>query len=101
MTRLCLEETARTGAQVLVDVCQGCLAQFYLEEPRYPFEVQNCLTILGEAMGISYEDKLKNFYRYSDIDKNIAEARENVKASSYDFDHVSRLAKRFFRGPSS
>ena len=101
MTRLCLEEVASTGAQVLVDFCQGCLAQFYLEETRYPFEVQNILTILGEAMGISYEDKLKKFYCSSDLDKDIAEARENIEASSYDFDHVARLAKRFFVGPSS
>ena len=101
MTRLCLEEVAGTGAQVLVDFCQGCLAQFYLEEPKYPFEVQNILTILGEAMGISYEDKLKKFYRSSDLDNDIAEARENIEANSYNFDHVARLAKRFFVGPSS
>jgi len=101
MTRLCLEEVAHTGAQVLVDFCQGCLTQFLLEEPKYPFEVQSILAILGEAMGISYEDKLKKFYSSSDLDKDIAEARENIEASSYDFDNVSRLAKRFFSGPSS
>ena len=94
-----MEEAAKTGAQALVDVCQGCLAQFYLEEPSCAFEVQNCLAIIGEAMGISYEDKLKKFYRSKDIDKDIAEAREIIEANSYDVGQVSRLANRFFQRP--
>jgi len=101
MTRLCLEEVVDTGAQVLVDFCQGCLAQFYSQEPKYPFEVQNILSILGEAMGISYEDRLHKFYHSGDLDKDIAEAAGNIKASPYDFDRVVRLAKRFFATPDS
>jgi len=100
MTRQCLEEAARTGAEVLVDACQGCHLQFCPEEPKYPLEIQNCLTIIGQSMGISYEDKIKKFYSYGDADKVLAEARENIEAGPYDFDHVAHLAKRFFKGPS-
>jgi len=100
MARQCLEEAARTGAELLVDACQGCHLQLCPHERGYPLEIQNCLTIIGEAMGISYEDKMKKFIRYGDADKILAEARENIEASPYDFDQVEHLAKRFFKGPS-
>jgi heterodisulfide reductase subunit D len=96
ITSQCLQEAARTGAKVLVDACQGCHLQFCPEESKYPFEIQNCLTIIGEAMGINYEDKMKRFYRYGNADKILAEAKENIEAGPYDFSFVAYLAKRLF-----
>ena len=101
MTRECLEEYALTGAEILVDACQGCHLQFCPEDPLYPFETRHCLSIIAEAMGLNYEEKLEKFYRETDTDRILSECKENIDASPYDFDHVAFFVKRFFKGPIS
>jgi Fe-S oxidoreductase len=96
MVKRCLEEAASTGAEVMVDACVGCHFQFLPEESKYPFQVEHILTLVGEAMGMNYEDKIKRFYRYGDIDRIMAEARENIESSPYDSNSVAYLAKRMF-----
>lgn len=96
MVRRCLEEAAKTGAEEMVDACQGCHFQFLPEESKYPFRVTHLLTLVGEAMGINYEDKIGKFYRYGDADRIMAESRENVEASPYDPNFTAYLAKRMF-----
>jgi len=100
MTRECLEEFVLTGAEVLVDACQGCHLQFCPEDPLYPFEARHCLSIIAEAMGLDYEAKLEKFYRETDTDKIVAECKENIEAGPFDLELVALLVKRFFRGPS-
>ncbi len=101
MLRQVLEEAARTGADVMVDACQGCHFQFCPEETEYPFQIENLLTVIGEAMGISYEDKLKKFYSYGNVDKIMAETRECLESSPYDPGVVALLAKYVFTKPAS
>ena len=96
MVRQCLEEAASTGADVMVDACLGCHFQFLPEESRYPFRVEHILTLIGEAMGIDYEDKIRKFYRYADAGRIMAEVRGNVESGPYDPDLVAYLAKRMF-----
>ncbi|MCX6010451.1 MAG: (Fe-S)-binding protein, partial [Chloroflexi bacterium] len=98
MVRQCLEEAAKTGAEVMVDACQGCHLQFCPEESKYPFQVKHLLTLIGEAMGIAYEDKIKKFYLCGDEDRIMAESRENIEASSYDLNLTAYLAKYIFVG---
>jgi heterodisulfide reductase subunit D len=96
MVRQCLEEAASTGAEVMVDACLGCHFQFLPEESKYPFQVEHILTLIGEAMGIDYEDKIRKFYRYADAGRIMAEAWENVEAGPYNTDFVAYLVKRMF-----
>ena len=96
MVRECLEEAARTGAEVMVDACLGCHFQFLPEESKYPFQVEYVLTLVGEAMGINYEDRIKKFYHYGDVDRIMTESRENVEAGPYDPNFTALLAKRMF-----
>jgi Fe-S oxidoreductase len=96
MVGRCLEEAANTGAEVMLDVCQGCHFQFLPEESKYPFQVEHLLTLIGEAMGINYEDKIRKFYRYANAGRIMAESMENIEAGPYDPDFVAYLAKRMF-----
>lgn len=96
MVRQCLEDAASTGAEVMVDACLGCHFQFLPEESKYPFQIEYVLTIVGEAMGINYEDRIKKFYRYGDADRIMAESRENIEAGPYGPDLTAYLAKRMF-----
>src|SRR4030042_1685530 len=100
MVRECLEEAARTGAEVMVDACLGCHFQFLPEESKYPFQIEYVLKIVGEAMGINYEDRIKKFYRYGDAGKIMAESMENVAAGPYGADLTAYLAKRMFEKPA-
>ena len=100
MVRQCLEEAAKTGAEVMVDACQGCHFQFCPEESKYQFQIEHLLTLIGKAMGINYEDKMKKFYRYGDADKIMSESRENIEASSYDINLTAYLAKYIFAKPT-
>jgi len=101
MVRQCLEEAASTGAEVMVDACQGCYFQFLPEESKYPFQVEHILTLIGEAMGINYEDKIRKFYRYADAGRIMAEVRGNIEAGPYDPDFVAYLARRMFEGSTT
>jgi hypothetical protein len=47
-------------------------------------------------MGITYEDKIKKFYRYGDADRIMSESRENIEAGAYDLSFTAYLAKRIF-----
>jgi Fe-S oxidoreductase len=96
MVKRCLEEAAKTGAEVMVDACQGCHLQFCPEENKYPFQIEHLLTLIGQAMGIIYEDKIKKFYRYGDADRVMAECSENIEAGPYDVNFTALLAKRMF-----
>jgi len=96
MVKRCLEGAASTGAEVMVDACLGCHFQFIPEESNYPFRVEHVLTLVGEAMGINYEDKINKFYRYGDADRIMAESRENIEAGPYDPSFTALLAKRMF-----
>ncbi len=101
MVRQCLEEAAKTGAEIMVDACQGCHFQFMPEESKYPFQVEHVLTLIGQAMGINYEDKIKKFYRYGDVDRVMAESTENITAGPYDVNFTALLAKRIFTRPTT
>ncbi|MBN2463763.1 MAG: (Fe-S)-binding protein [Dehalococcoidia bacterium] len=100
MVKRCMEEAAGTGAEVMVDACLGCHFQFIPEESNYPFHVEHVLTLVGEAMGINYEDKINKFYRYGDAGRIMAESRDNIEAGPYDPDFTAMLAKRMFERPS-
>ena len=101
LARQVLEEALTTGADVMVDACQGCHFQFCASQPEYPFQIENLLSLIGEAMGIHFEDKLKKFYICGDADKIMAECRLNVEAGPYDPGLTAMLAKHIFAGDAS
>jgi Fe-S oxidoreductase len=101
MVKRCLDEAAATGAGVMVDACLGCHYQFLPEESKYPFRIEHVLTLVGEAMGVTYEDRIKRFYGYNDAGKIMAECRDNISAGPYDPGFTELLAKRMFERTSS
>ena len=96
LARQVLEEALKTGADVMVDACQGCHFQFCASQSEYPFQIENLLSLIGEAMGIHFEDKLRKFYICGDADKIMEECRLNVEAGPYDPGLTAMLAKHIF-----
>ncbi|MGA9049475.1 MAG: heterodisulfide reductase-related iron-sulfur binding cluster [Dehalococcoidia bacterium] len=101
LARQVLEEALKTGADVMVDACQGCHFQFCASQAEYPFQIENLLSLIGETMGIHFEDKLKKFYNYGDADKIMEECRLNVEAGPYDPGLTAMLAKHIFADNAS
>jgi len=96
MARQVLEEALKTGAETLVDACQGCHFQFISLQSRYPFQIQNILTVIGEAMGIRSEDRLREFFICGDADRILEECRANIEAGPYDPGLTAMLARHIF-----
>ena len=57
-------------------------------EQDYPFAVQNFISLVGEAMGMTRQDLYKRMVLYRDIERVLAEAAPYITANSVDADLV-------------
>ncbi len=78
--------TEAAGADSLVTIYHGCHRGLCGEERYHPFEIENFMTILGQAMGFEYPDRTKNFKLYDDMDRVLAEAGDLLRANGIDPD---------------
>ena len=53
-------------------------------EGEYPFAVQNFISLVGEAMGISRQDLYKRMMIARDLEQALAEAAPNIAANHLD-----------------
>jgi Fe-S oxidoreductase len=58
-----MDEVEASGADLFVNDCIACYANYCFLEDKYPFEVITLITLVGRAMGIEYEDQYKNYIR--------------------------------------
>ena len=93
-----LEEAKAAGAELLVITCPSCYTAFAGLEQGYPFKVTHDILLLGEAMGINYEDKFKGYLYRDDLDSIIEEARGNIEANNMDPAEVKRLLPLYLEG---
>ncbi|MEE9202791.1 MAG: (Fe-S)-binding protein [Dehalococcoidia bacterium] len=99
MRRQALDEVRKTGAQIMTTVCQGCHRYFNPAGWEYPFQIKNYVTLLAEAAGYSYEDKLQRYLRLGSLEGILEEAREYVEAGPYTVEELRQLLPLYF-GPS-
>jgi len=93
-----LEEAKAAGAELLVTTCPSCYTAFAGLEEGYPFKVTHDILLLGEAMGINYEDKFKGYLYCDDLDSIIEEARGNIETNNLDPAEVKRLLPLYLEG---
>jgi hypothetical protein len=66
---------------------------------HYPFAVQNFISLVGEAMGITREDLYKRLLIYRDIERVLAEAAPYIQANNVDPDLIQlTLPKELWGG---
>lgn len=99
MRREALEEARKTGAQVMVTVCHGCHRYFSQVHRDYPFQIRNFVTLLAEACGFSYQDRLQHYLGLGSLEAILAEAKDYIEASPYTEDEFRQLLPLYF-GPS-
>jgi Fe-S oxidoreductase len=82
--RTVLEQAAAAGVDVLVDIYHSCHRELIAAEQDYPFAVQNFISLVGEAMGITRQDLYKRLMLYQDIERVLAETAPYIQANNVD-----------------
>ena len=92
-----LEEAKVVGAELLVTSCRSCYGAYAGFDEGYP-TVTHDIILLGEAMGINYENKFKAYLYRDDLDSVIEEARDNLESNNLDIDEVKRILPLYLKG---
>ncbi|MDO8301404.1 hypothetical protein, partial [Lacisediminimonas sp.] len=68
-----LQAASAAGVDTLAGVYHACHRELCSHERDWPFEVVNFLELLGESMGIHYEDHFKRLKKMQDVDAIFAD----------------------------
>jgi Fe-S oxidoreductase len=86
--RTVLDQAAAAGVDVLADIYHSCHRELVAAEQDYPFAIQNFISLVGEAMGITRQDLYKRMVLYRDMERVLAEAAPYIVANNADTDLV-------------
>jgi heterodisulfide reductase subunit D len=93
-----LNEAKDCGADTLVSLCPGCQMAFFPGEFTHGLSVKTLIELIGEAMGIQYEDKFKELITLGDAGKIIEAARENIEAGKYSIEEMQAIVPMILQG---
>lgn len=74
------DSARRARVDSLLTVYHSCHRELCDLEKGESFEIENFMTILGQAMGFEYPDYTKTYKIYEDIDRVIHEAEDTLRA---------------------
>jgi hypothetical protein len=77
--------------------CPGCQSVFAPERPNLSIEVESILTLLGQSLGISHEDKLLRYCAYRNGERVLLEAAECIEASELPHEKHKSFLTRYFK----
>ena len=76
--RTVLDQAAAAGVDVLADIYHSCHRELVVAERDYPFAIQNFISLVGEAMGLTRQDLYKRMVLYRDMERVLAEAARTL-----------------------
>ena len=82
--RVVLTQAAEAGVDVLADIYHACHRELVAAEVDYPFAIQNFMSLIGEAMGMSRADLYKRMVLYRDLEQIMREAEPYLAAHGAD-----------------
>ncbi len=82
--RIVLDQAAAAGVDVLAGIYHSCHRELAAAERDYPFAVQNFISLIGEAMGITRQDLYKRMLIYRDLERILVEAAPYIQANHVD-----------------
>lgn len=86
-----LDEARECGAEIIATLCQSCQTSFLPGEFTHGLSAKLLTDLVGEAMGIHHENKLRNLIALGDSKKIIDAARDNIVASKYTVEEMSTV----------
>jgi len=82
--RVVLEQAVAAGVDVLADIYHSCHRELVVAEQDHPLAIENFISLIGEAMGITRQDLYKRLVLYHDIEQVLAEAAPYITANHVD-----------------
>lgn len=79
-----LEQAQAAGVDVLAAIYHSCHRELAAAEGSYPFAVQNFISLIGEALGVTRQDLFKRMMIYRDMEQVLAEAAPYIAANQVD-----------------
>jgi len=92
-----LKEAIDTGADILAVTCPLCHLAFTGLDKNHRLKVVHDIVLLGEAMGISYEDKIKTYAYGGDVDRIVSEGEENLRANNLESVQVKSMLQKYLK----
>jgi Fe-S oxidoreductase len=92
--RVVLEQAAAAGVDILADIYHSCHRELAAAERDYPFAVQNFISLVGEAMGLTRQDLYKRMLLYRDIERIMAETAPYLQANHVDTELLQIMLPR-------
>jgi Fe-S oxidoreductase len=86
--RVVLEQAAAAGVDVLVDIYHSCHRELVAAEQDTPFVIQNFMSLLSEAMGMTRQDLYKRMILYQDMEGVLAATAPYREANHVDTELV-------------
>lgn len=83
-----LEAASKAGVTTLAGVYHACHRDMCAHQRDWPFEVVNFLELIGESMGIAYEDHFKRLKIIQDVDAILADVAPLASAYGLRIDEV-------------
>jgi hypothetical protein len=79
-----LDQAAAASVDVLAAIYHSCHRELVAAERDYPFAIQNFISLVGEAMGITRQDLYKRMVLYRDMERVLTEAAPYIAANNMD-----------------
>ncbi|MBW2709323.1 MAG: (Fe-S)-binding protein [Deltaproteobacteria bacterium] len=93
-----MEEGKAAKVDFMINACMFCHVSLSAFGNRYPFELTVFTSLVNMAQGgKNYEDKLKKYWGYNDLDKILEDAKECIEASNLDLDLLKQLLPVVFQ----
>jgi Fe-S oxidoreductase len=91
------EQTVKTRADYLVNLCQVCRMTFYPTIGRYSFGLKDVPSVINESMGgREYEDRWEKYGRCESVEEIIEKSRENFEANGIAEEEVRKALALFY-----
>ena len=92
-----LEEAKRTGSDLLLSKCPGCLIFLCPFQGGYQYALTDVSILVNEAMGgRKYEDKLAKYWGYRDLDKILGASKEYIEANGLNLEEMKQMIPVIF-----
>ncbi len=93
-----LAEASSTGADILAVFWQACYRTLV---STGEIDVRHFIEIVGEALGVNYEDKYRKYKLWNNVDRVVDDAKENIAANGYTETEIKPYVQKYLFDISS
>jgi Fe-S oxidoreductase len=92
-----VSEALNSGAEILAVMWQACYRTLATTSG---INVRHFIDIVGESLGINYEDKYRKYKLWNDVDRVLEDASEFISANGYSKEEIKPYLQKYLYGIS-